>query len=130
MPNFANCCRDSAYDHVRDTTVRTEPFDIGLYGCSEMFVEGMLDLFRAGILKREVDGMVLHAGFFIGSRAFYRALREMPREIAAKFGMTAISYVNELYHDEDAKRRARRQCAFSQRRHDGDAARRRDFRRP
>ena len=45
-----------------------------------MFVEGMLDLFRAGILKREVDGVVLHAGFFLGSRAFYRALREMPRE--------------------------------------------------
>ena len=51
----------------------------GLYGCTEMFVEGLLDLYRAGILKREVDGAVLHAGFFLGSRAFYRALREMPR---------------------------------------------------
>ena len=33
--------------------IRTEPFTAGLYGCSELFVEGMLDLYRAGILKRE-----------------------------------------------------------------------------
>ena len=61
------------YDPARDAAVHSEPFDIGLYGCSEMFVEGLLDLFRAGILKREVDGVVLHAGFFVGSRAFYRS---------------------------------------------------------
>jgi acyl-CoA hydrolase len=77
-----------------------------------MFVEGLLDLVRAGILKREVDGVVLHAGFFVGSRAFYRSLREMPAETAAKFCMTSISYVNELYHDEDAKRRARKNARF------------------
>jgi acyl-CoA hydrolase len=97
---------------AQETALHSEPFDLGLYGCSELFVEGMLDLFRAGILKREVDGVVLHAGFFIGSRAFYHALREMPREIAAKFAMTSISYVNELYHDEDAKRRARVKACF------------------
>ena len=94
------------------TAVHTEPFAAGLYGCTEMFVEGMLDLFRAGILKREVDGVVLHAGFFVGSRAFYRSLREMPREVAKKFGMTSISFVNELYGDEDAKRRARVNARF------------------
>ena len=90
----------------------TEPFAVGLYGCTELFVEGMLDLFRAGILKREVDGVVLHAGFFVGSRAFYRSLREMPREVARKFGMTSISFVNELYGDEDTKRRARTNARF------------------
>jgi len=100
------------YDPAREPAVHTERFDIGLYGCSELFVEGMLDLYRAGILKREVDGVVLHAGFFIGSRAFYRALREMPREIVQKFGMTSISYVNEIYHDEGAKRRARKDARF------------------
>jgi acyl-CoA hydrolase len=100
------------YEPGRDATVHTERFETGLYGCSEMFVEGLLDLFRAGILKREVDGVVLHAGFFVGSRAFYRALREMPREIAKKFGMTSISYVNELYGDEEAKRRARKDARF------------------
>ena len=61
--------------------VHTEPFAAGLYGCTEMFVEGLLDLFRAGILKREVDGVVLHAGFFVGSRAFYR---QLARDAAAR----------------------------------------------
>jgi len=30
------------------------PFETGLYGCSEMFVNGFLHLLRSGILKREV----------------------------------------------------------------------------
>ncbi len=100
------------YDPQRDTAVHSEPFATGLYGCSELFVEGLLDLFQAGILKREVNGVVLHAGFFIGSRAFYRTLREMPRDIVQKFGMTSISFVNELYGDEAKKRRARTNARF------------------
>jgi acyl-CoA hydrolase len=110
--DFCELLSRLGYDKGSDAAVHIEPFDIGLYGCSEMFVEGMLDLFRAGILKREVEAAVLHAGFFVGSRAFYRALREMPGEIAAKFGMTSISYVNELYRGEDAKRRARVNARF------------------
>ena len=43
------------YDPARDMAVHAGRFDVGLYGCSELFVEGMLDLFRAGILKREVE---------------------------------------------------------------------------
>lgn len=109
---FCKLLADLGYDHAHDDAVHTEPFDIGLYGCTEMFVEGMLDLYRAGILKREVDGAVLHAGFFLGSRAFNRSLRELPSTELKKFGMTAISYVNELYHDEDAKRRARVKARF------------------
>ena len=100
------------YDPAGDAAVHAGKFDAGLYGCSELFVEGMLDLYRAGILKREVDGIVLHAGFFLGSRGFYKALREMPRDVVKKFGMTAIGYVNELYHDEDNKRRARTKARF------------------
>src|SRR6185312_17067611 len=82
-------------------------FETGLYGCTELFVEGLLDLFRAGVLKREVEGALVHAGFFIGSRAFYGALNDMPPATLAKFRMTSISYVNELYRDETAKRRHR-----------------------
>jgi acyl-CoA hydrolase len=100
------------HDPSTDAAIHTEPFQAGLYGCSEMFVEGLLDLYHAGVLKREVDGAVLHAGFFVGSRAFYRMLREMPRDIAAKFHMTAISYVNALYGHEDEKRRARVNARF------------------
>jgi acyl-CoA hydrolase len=95
-----------------DAAVYLAPFKAGLYGCTEMFVEGLLDLYRAGILKREVEGVVLHAGFFLGSREFYRTLREMPRQERSKFCMTSISYVNELYRGEDVKRRARVDARF------------------
>jgi len=100
------------YDPARDRAVHTEPFQTGVYGCTEMLVEGMLDLYDAGVLKREVDGAVLHAGFFLGSRALYRRLRDMPRDTAKKFVMTSVAYVNELYRDEDNKRRARVNARF------------------
>ncbi|HEY6644584.1 acetyl-CoA hydrolase/transferase C-terminal domain-containing protein [Povalibacter sp.] len=35
-----------------ETEGGTAPFDRGLYGCSEMLVDGFLDLYRSGILKR------------------------------------------------------------------------------
>ncbi len=88
------------------------PFEIGVHGLSEMFVEGFLDLMRAGILEREVDGVLLEAAFFLGSRAFYRALREMPEAELAKLRMTSVSFVNQLYGDEPAKRRARVKARF------------------
>ena len=88
------------------------PFLRGLYGVSEMFVDGFLELIRAGILTREVDGAVLHAAFFLGSRAFYRALREMPEAERNKIQMTAISFTNELYGAEDAKRSQRLKARF------------------
>ncbi|MGH8568695.1 MAG: acetyl-CoA hydrolase/transferase C-terminal domain-containing protein, partial [Gammaproteobacteria bacterium] len=37
----------------------TERFERGLYGCTEMFVDGFLDLYRSGILKRRVYGHAL-----------------------------------------------------------------------
>ena len=88
------------------------PFEEGLHGLSEMFVEGFLDLIRAGILKREVDGTLLQAAFFLGSRAFYRSLREMSEAERAKLRMTAVTFVNELYGDEEAKRRGRVKARF------------------
>jgi hypothetical protein len=88
------------------------PFRQGVYAASEMFVESFLDIYRANILKREVNGALLHAAFFVGSKAFYQALREMPDAERAKFQMTAVSYVNELYGDEAAKRSARIKSRF------------------
>jgi acyl-CoA hydrolase len=88
------------------------PFAQGVHGVSEMFVEGFLALRDAGILIREVDGTVLAAAFFLGSRGFYRALREMPDAELAKLRMTAVSFVNEIYGDEPAKRAARVKARF------------------
>ena len=84
------------------------PFAAGLHGLSEMLVEGFLDLHDAGILSREVDGTLLEAAFFLGSRGFYRKLREMPRAQLAKLRMTSVAFVNELYGDDEPARRAAR----------------------
>ncbi|HEY1491522.1 MAG TPA: acetyl-CoA hydrolase/transferase C-terminal domain-containing protein, partial [Steroidobacteraceae bacterium] len=43
------------------------------------------------------NGQVLHAGFFLGPRGFYAALRELPEEQRAQFGMRGVGYVNQLY---------------------------------
>ena len=90
----------------------SDPFAAGLHGLSEMLVESFLDLMHAGILKREVDGALLHAAFFLGSRAFYRALRDMPEAELAKLRMISVLFVNQLYGDEAAKRRARVKARF------------------
>jgi acyl-CoA hydrolase len=88
------------------------PFEQGLYGVSEMLFDAFLALAEAGILKREVDGVMLHGAFFLGSKSFYRALREMPGEALARIQMMPVSFTNELYGDEDAKRRARVDARF------------------
>ncbi len=85
----------------------TEPFEQGLYGVSEMLFEAFLGLMEGGILKREVDGVALHGAFFLGPKSFYRSLREMPVEQLARIQMMPVSFTNQLYGDEEAKRRAR-----------------------
>jgi len=103
----------------RDTVQRlgaapqhAEPFEKGLYAATEMFVDCLLDLWKAGVLKREVEGAVLHGGFFLGPGAFYEGLRALSPEDRAKFQMQAISGINELYGDEAAKRVARVDARF------------------
>lgn len=110
-----------------------EPFAHGLYGCSEMFVNGLLVLVDAGIIRRKVypdvarqraandgsldesaqtDGIIVHGGFFLGPQSFYQRLREFSLERMGQFNMTAISYINELYGDEQLKRLQRRDARF------------------
>ena len=92
--------------------LQTGPFEKGLYGVSEMLFEAFLGLIEAGILKRDVDGVMLHGAFFLGPKSFYRALREMPPDQIARIQMMPVSFTNELYGDEDAKRRARVDARF------------------
>ena len=110
-----------------------EPFAKGLYGCSEMFVNGLLVLVDAGIVRRKVypdearqaqanagtldeaaqaDGVSVHGGFFIGPRSFYERVRELPQAKRGEFNMTAISYINELYGQEPLKRLQRLDARF------------------
>ena len=165
------------------------PFTTGLFGATEMFVDQMLDLYRAGILRRRVydylplqralaengssarvdealldglvaggagprlgardvaalkaagvlrsecrfddgavispdgaridadlgnakcraalareclglelqGGTVMHAGFLLGPRAFYAALRELPDSERRLFDMRGVGFINQLY---------------------------------
>ncbi|WP_433737825.1 acetyl-CoA hydrolase/transferase C-terminal domain-containing protein [Pseudomonas putida] len=110
-----------------------EPFARGLYGCSEMFVNGLLVLADAGIVRRKVypdvstqqranagtldeaaqpDGISVHGGFFLGPRSFYERLRDLPQSKRLEFNMTRISYINELYGQEELKRLQRLDARF------------------
>jgi acyl-CoA hydrolase len=178
-------------------------FEQGLYGCTEMFVDGFVDLYRSGVLKRRVyphlplqrllndgrigervtvetlealleagtpaqlseadfvalqrcgvfhgacrfergrirtpagrwltadlasaetraalggdglgahltNGALLHAAFFLGPKGFYAALREMPDRERRQFLMSGVSYVNELYGEDQELRVAQRRHA-------------------
>jgi len=104
---FRATTKKLALDGIPEDQSHLAPFDKGLFGSSEMLVDTFLELMDTGIIKREVDGVSLHGGFFLGPRSFYRRLREMPDAERAKIRMKPISYVNELYGDEEAKRKAR-----------------------
>ena len=179
------------------------PLEAGLYACTEMFVDGFLDLYRSGILRRRVyddvriqrllnDGLIderidarflaalaaagfgspldaaefallqelgvfrrdcrivngriensegqsaaarldsasareellalctgrrlsaghiLHAGFFLGPRGFYAALRELPDEERRRFSMLGVAFVNQLDGPDQALKIAQRRHA-------------------
>jgi len=111
---------NEAYRHIIDASPFAkgglepwlESFDVGLYAATEMLVDGLLQLFEGGVIKREVDGVAIHAGFFVESRAFYKRLRDMPEERRAKIAMMPVSFTNALYGDEEAKRAARVKARF------------------
>ena len=88
------------------------PFKTGLYGVSEMFFEAFVALVEAGIIRREVDGALIHAAFFLGPKSFYRALREMPPDVLKRLQMKAVTFTNEIFEEEDTKRRARVDARF------------------
>jgi acyl-CoA hydrolase len=183
----------------------TKPFKQGLYASSEMLVDGFLELYRNGILRRKVyqhsalqkllndgqigetitpatldclleakiisasltpqdftflqkfgvlqpdlqydDGVIIlkngvrifanlsdqtakreivnqclgthlkgghfaHACFFLGPRNFYESLRQMNRSEREQICMTGISYVNELFDQEELKRLQRKAARF------------------
>lgn len=46
------------------------------------------------------NGQVLHAGFFLGPRGFYAALRELTESDRQQLGMRGVAYVNQLYGPE------------------------------
>jgi hypothetical protein len=124
-----------------------------------MLVDGFLELYRSGILRRKVyqdaalqrllndnhiteevtpakidllvesgtisgevqdacldalrkGGHVAHACFFLGPQKFYDNLRQLSPVDRKQIGMTAISYVNQLFGNEELKRLQRQAARF------------------
>lgn len=93
------------------------PFEQGLYGASEMFMDGFMHLYRAGVLKREVfedlttmrranagmaveaagTGAVMDGGFYLGSREFYEFLAGLDETERERFRMHGVGRINQLY---------------------------------
>ena len=57
------------------------------------------------------NGQVLHAGFFLGPRGFYAALRELPESERAQLGMRGVEFVNQLYGADQELRILQRRAA-------------------
>ncbi len=69
-------------------------------------------IFQHCLGKQLENGVVAHACFFLGPRRFYDALSGMDRAEREQFCMTSISFVNQLYGDEELKRVQRKDARF------------------
>ncbi|WP_430390278.1 acetyl-CoA hydrolase/transferase C-terminal domain-containing protein [Dyella sp. 20L07] len=98
------------------------PFKAGLYGASEMVMDGFMHLQRAGILKRRAwdnmaleraaasgrlsldtpGGHYLRGAFFLGSRELYEWLAKLEVDDPDALDMCRVSNVNQLYGDHQA----------------------------
>lgn len=62
--------------------------------------------------SRLKGGHVAHACFFLGPQRFYENLRQMNRSARELICMTGISYVNQLFGNEELKRLQRKAARF------------------
>ncbi len=87
-------------------------FEKGLFGLSEMVMDGFMHLRKAGILKRCVeDGVYLQGAFFLGSKEFYEWLRNLEGEDYSGLRMGRVSKVNDLYDPDETLQRTQRKNA-------------------
>ncbi|MDV3467693.1 acetyl-CoA hydrolase/transferase C-terminal domain-containing protein [Stenotrophomonas sp. C3(2023)] len=113
-----------------------DPFEHGLYGCSEMLNEGFRVLVECGVIKRRVhddralmqrlhdgtasttdhatldaEGEYLHGAFYLGSPQFYQWLRDLPPDQCRAIDMRRISEINQLYGNDPALQALQRRHA-------------------
>ncbi|NND65113.1 MAG: acetyl-CoA hydrolase [Gammaproteobacteria bacterium] len=118
------------------STGGTDCFDEGLYGATEMLVDGFLPLIEHGVIKRRVfddetiqqavnngnisadelrgyQSYIIHAGFYLGCRDFYHALCNLDDQTRASINMTRVSRINQLYGTERLDRLQRQHARFA-----------------
>ncbi len=59
------------------------------------------------------QGVLVHAGFFLGSSDFYESLRELGDEARRRIQMRSVQFTNQLYHHEEINRLQRRDARFA-----------------
>ncbi|MGE5422532.1 MAG: acetyl-CoA hydrolase/transferase C-terminal domain-containing protein [Ignavibacteriales bacterium] len=65
------------------------------------------------LLGKELkNGKVILGAFFVGPKAFYKALNEMPEEERQLFGMSGVEKVNQLYEEEELRALQRKDGRF------------------
>jgi acyl-CoA hydrolase len=89
-----------------------DPFEAGLHGMSEMFVDSFLDLIEGGVIKREVDGILAHGGFFVGPSSLYNRLNKMPNTLRQKINMTRVRFINDAHEGFEEKKSNRENARF------------------
>ena len=89
-----------------------DPFKVGLHGMSEMFVDSFLDLMEGGVIKREVDNILVHGGFFVGPTSLYKRLKDLPNALRQKINMTRVRFINDAHNDFEIKQKNRRNARF------------------
>lgn len=57
--------------------------------------------------KQLKHGRIMHGGFFLGQKSFYEGMKQLDEDTLEAINMTRISYVNQLYGDEQVKRHQR-----------------------
>lgn len=107
------------HDIHHHASMGTNIFEQGLYGTSEMLMDGFMHLRKEGILKREIfdqdekKRIFLHGAFFLGSKNFYSWLFNLSSSDYAGISMTRVSKVNDLYDPHElALRRQRKKARF------------------
>jgi acyl-CoA hydrolase len=70
------------------------------------------EISRRALGAQLTGGHIAHACFFLGPANFYDALRRMSRADREQISMTGISYVNQLYGQEEIKRLQRKHARF------------------
>ncbi|MEO6689943.1 MAG: acetyl-CoA hydrolase/transferase C-terminal domain-containing protein [Dokdonella sp.] len=112
-------CSDAQADSLVQRCGGLDSFRRGLYGASEMIMDGFMHLRLAGILTRQVyddvdvqraldagatvdplrmrNGHYLKGAFFLGTKDFYAWLRELEGDDCSGLMMSRVSDVNQLY---------------------------------
>ncbi len=79
---------------------------------ADFYDEKNLSEIKAFLGKELKNGQVILGAFFLGPRAFYKALSEMSEEERSQFGMSAVEKVNQLYGDEELRSLQRKDGRF------------------